>query len=138
MNSACYYFAFSSALVRRSWQEARDFCKRQGGDLAVINSREKNLVISELINKYADLMGPVVPFTGFWIGLRDVDDEGTWKWLDGTPLTDSFWNIGEPNNQGNEDCAATYRRSNPFFAWNDAPCSHGLKWICEMIPRLIS
>ncbi|XP_041667821.1 CD209 antigen-like isoform X3 [Cheilinus undulatus] len=113
--SRCYYFAFSSTLIRRTWQDARDFCRKQGGDLAVIDSREKN--------------------SGFWIGLRDVDEEGNWRWLDGTPLTVSFWNTGEPNNQGNEDCAATYPRDNPFFSWNDAPCSHHLKWICEMAPR---
>ncbi|KAM6968903.1 uncharacterized protein LKV04_017706 [Tautogolabrus adspersus] len=137
MNSACYYFPFSSVSVRRSWQEAREFCKKQGGDLAVIDSREKHLAVSELINNYNNLAG-YMALSGFWIGLRDVEEEGTWKWLDGTRLTDSFWNTGEPNNQGNEDCAATYPRSNPFFAWNDAPCNHQLKWICEMAPRFAS
>ncbi|XP_020485823.1 CD209 antigen isoform X1 [Labrus bergylta] len=137
MNSACYYFPFSNVLVSRSWQEARDFCKKQGGDLAVIDSQEKQLALSELINKYSALAG-YMALSGFWIGLRDVDEEGTWKWLDGRRLTVSFWITGEPNNQGNEDCAATYPRSNPFFAWNDAPCNHHLKWICEMAPRFAS
>lgn len=47
----------------------------------------------------------------------------------------SYWNDGEPNNQGNEDCAAIYPRSNPFKSWNDAPCQYELKWLCQMLPR---
>lgn len=136
-NSLCYYFSFSDAMKRRPWQEARQFCRKQGGDLAVIDSREKHLAISELINNYQDPLRPIV-HSGFWIGLSDVQEEGHWKWLDGTRLIEGYWNNGEPNNLGNEDCAATYPRSNPFHAWNDAPCSHDLKWICQMTPRSAS
>lgn len=136
-NSLCYYFAFSDAMKRRSWQEARKFCTKQGGDLAVIDSREKHLAISDLINNYQDPARPI-SHSGFWIGLSDVQEEGTWKWLDGTRLTEGYWNDGEPNNQGNEDCAAIYPRGNPFKAWNDAPCSYELKWICQMTPRSAS
>lgn len=39
---------------------------------------------------------------------------------------------GEPNDDmGIEDCAAVYPTSDPMKAWNDVPCSHPLKWICE-------
>ncbi|KAK2826124.1 hypothetical protein Q5P01_020338 [Channa striata] len=134
LNSVCYYFAFSDAISSRSWQEARNFCKRQGADLAIIESREKNIAITNLISNYQDPSRHVMQ-SGYWIGLRDVDEEGTWRWLDGTRLTEGYWNDGEPNDLGNEDCAATYPRSNPFKAWNDAPCNYELKWICEMAPR---
>ncbi|XP_071355031.1 macrophage mannose receptor 1-like [Trachinotus anak] len=134
MNSACYYFPFSDTISRRPWNEARQFCKNQGGDLAVIESVEKNMGVTNLINSYNDPTRPLSQ-SGFWIGLRDVEEEGIWKWLDGRRLYEGYWNDGEPNNQNNEDCAATYPRSNHFMAWNDAPCSYNLKWICEMAPR---
>ncbi|XP_068195769.1 CD209 antigen-like protein E [Antennarius striatus] len=134
MFSMCYYFALSDDVLRRSWQEARNFCMRYGADLAVVDTREKHLAISELITNYYDTSRNIYQ-SGFWIGLRDVEYEGTWKWLDGTSLAAGYWNDGEPNNQGNEDCAAAYPRSNPFKSWNDAPCNHGLKWICEMTAK---
>ncbi|XP_039993330.1 uncharacterized protein LOC120795454 [Xiphias gladius] len=134
MNSVCYFFAFSDAMPSRSWLEARNFCKKQGGDLAIIDSTEKHLAVSELINNYRDATKPITQ-SGFWIGLRDIEEEGMWKWLDGTKLIEGYWNDGEPNNQYGEDCAATYPRDNPFKAWNDAPCNYELKWICEMAPR---
>ncbi|KAA8582253.1 CD209 antigen isoform X2 [Etheostoma spectabile] len=134
MNSLCYYFAFLDTLSRRSWQEARQFCTNLGGDLAVVDNRETHLAISELINTYQD-QTIEISIRGFWIGLRDVEQEGIWKWLDGRTLNEGFWNNGEPNNIGNEDCAAAYPRSNPLLSWNDAPCNYELKWICQMAPR---
>ncbi|XP_056282838.1 C-type lectin domain family 4 member M-like [Pseudoliparis swirei] len=133
MNSVCYYFAFSEDILPRSWDDAREFCKIQGGDLAVINSRENHLAITRLISGYKDPQS--TGSTDFWIGLTDTEQEGTWKWLDGTRLTEGYWIDGEPNNQGNEDCVATFPKSNPFQAWNDAPCSYHLKWICQRPPR---
>ncbi|KAM4625324.1 uncharacterized protein ACJ7VT_003780 isoform 2-T2 [Polymixia lowei] len=133
LNSVCYYFPFSDTITRRSWQAARDTCKRNGADLAVIDSRTKQLSISKLINDDQDPSRPM-HISGFWIGLRDVQEEGTWRWLDGTTLVEGYWNDGEPNNANNEDCAAVYPRSNPFKAWNDALCGKQYKWICEMAP----
>lgn len=132
INSMCYYIAFSENTPRRTWEEGRQYCKSFDADLIKIDSREKLLAISNLITTYHN---PSVQYSasGFWIGARDVDEEGVWKWLDGTQLSEGFWNYGEPNNQGNEDCAAVYPapNKNPFKSWNDAPCSHHLKWICE-------
>ncbi|XP_063765578.1 CD209 antigen-like [Eleginops maclovinus] len=134
MNSVCYFFPFSDAFSRKTWQEARQFCTNQGGDLAVIDSREKHMAITELIIHYQN-PSLYISQSGFWIGLRDIEEEGIWKWLDGTRLTEGYWNDGEPNDQANEDCAATYPRKNPFKSWNDAPCNHILKWICQMAPK---
>ncbi|KAM4625330.1 uncharacterized protein ACJ7VT_003780 isoform 8-T9 [Polymixia lowei] len=87
LNSVCYYFPFSDTITRRSWQRARETCKRKGADLAVIDSRDKQLSISKLINDNRD-SSRYIDNSGFWIGLRDVQEEGTWKWLDGTTLVE--------------------------------------------------
>ncbi|XP_072313468.1 uncharacterized protein [Eucyclogobius newberryi] len=135
INSVCYYIPFSENTPRRSWEQSRDYCKNFGADLIEINSRDKQLAINHLITTYYD-SSVHYGASGFWIGARDVEEEGLWKWLDGAPLAEGFWNYGEPNNSGNEDCAAVYPtpKKNPFKSWNDAPCSHMLKWICEKAP----
>ncbi|XP_014066337.1 C-type lectin domain family 4 member E isoform X1 [Salmo salar] len=60
---------------------------------------------------------------GFWIGLKEEEDtEGTWTWLDGTDLTQGYWEDGEPNDHyGMEDFAAI--KINPMKFWNDATCT---------------
>ncbi|XP_034433083.1 C-type lectin domain family 4 member M-like [Hippoglossus hippoglossus] len=133
----CYYIPFSVTLTQRSWNDARQFCKKLGGDLAVIDTSEKTVSLTKLINSHTDPSRSISE-NGFWFGLSDVDEENTWKWPDGRILAESYWNEGEPNDQYNEDCGATYPRDNPFKAWNDAPCNYNLKWICEMEPHDMS
>uniref|UniRef100_A0A672FVN6 C-type lectin domain-containing protein n=1 Tax=Salarias fasciatus TaxID=181472 RepID=A0A672FVN6_SALFA len=134
MESTCFYFAISESHSSRTWYSAQSFCKAYKADLAIINSREKQLAVFNLINNYHDPSRPRDQ-TGLWTGRTDQDQEGVWKWVDGTRLSEGYWRVGEPNNQQNEDCAAVYPADNPFQSWNDAPCRYSLKWICEMEPK---
>lgn len=39
----CYYIPLLDSTVRRTWWEARKFCQRHKGDLAVVDSIEKHV-----------------------------------------------------------------------------------------------
>ncbi|MFH2008712.1 MAG: FG-GAP-like repeat-containing protein [bacterium] len=103
-----------------TWQAARDHCRSFGGDLVVIESAEENdwLVAQGLDNP--------------WIGLSDLETEGTFLWVDGQTLGYAPWNAGEPNDSGGlEDCAAVYADG----LWNDLPCDLERAFLCEDVPR---
>lgn len=130
MNSKCYFFPFGKIYGYKTFPKARNFCQTFGGDLARIDSQDKeNSTVTHLLH-YLDQTDLI----GFWIGLRDYHEEGTWKWLDGTILVEGYWNDGEPNNINDEDCAAVYNKENFFKAWNDVRCGATMKWICEKEP----
>ncbi|XP_023189122.1 CD209 antigen-like isoform X2 [Xiphophorus maculatus] len=103
---------------KKTWQESRNYCQSKGADLMIINSRSKQ-VYGNKFQKY------------MWIGLTDGETDGTWKWVDGSLVTTSYWTVGEPNGKTLENCGniKTYTTEN---SWNDELCSHSLNWICEL------
>ncbi|XP_060939359.1 CD209 antigen-like [Limanda limanda] len=140
----CYYFPFHELPRQRRWNEARQFCQKLGGDLAVIDTPEKTVSITKLIKSHRDAERSIYQ-GAYWFGLSDVYEENVWEWPDGRRMTESYWNDGEPNDgrsndgephDGNyENCGAMYPSDNPLKAWNDAPCNMYMKWICEMEPH---
>ena len=95
-----------------NWSEARDFCKRKGGDLAVVDSELKRKAISNHLGNVSQNM--------VYIGLRELV---IWHWLGGSSISSNYWHRGEPDDLKVEECALVVRRSS---AWKLAKgrCSH--------------
>ncbi|XP_062253296.1 CD209 antigen-like protein B [Platichthys flesus] len=135
VNSACYYFSYSQRDGARSWQKARQFCQDDGGDLVIIDSKDKeNSTVSALQKQYR---GSPTPDT-FWIGLRLIRGEKIWKWWDGTSLAEGYWEDLEPIDSGGEICVEVFPRENFFKAWKTSGCGSGRKWICEKAPTAVN
>uniref|UniRef100_A0A671P928 C-type lectin domain-containing protein n=1 Tax=Sinocyclocheilus anshuiensis TaxID=1608454 RepID=A0A671P928_9TELE len=116
-DQSCLYY-FSSE--KKSWTESRKYCREKGADLIIINNREEQ--VSEIYCvclKWSDN-------NRVWIGLTDSDEEGTWKWVDGSTLTSGFWMFGEPSGHRRENCALTV-----VGEWADHPCTEEYNWMCE-------
>ncbi|XP_034549099.1 CD209 antigen-like protein E [Notolabrus celidotus] len=118
---SCYLFSIKAG----SWNMSRKECRARGADLVVINSLEEQLFVTDAKEKST------------WIGLSDKDNEGTWKWTDGTLLTLSFWHKRQPDNgggdprYGEEDCVHLVDGRTQVKNWNDMACHRTLYWICE-------
>lgn len=83
-----------------SWTDAEAFAVTLGGHLASIGSAEENEFVRASVLRFdgTDRRG--------WIGFTDQVLEGTFAWSDGSAVTYTNWNAGEPNNGGptlNED-----------------------------------
>ena len=105
--------------------DARKKCQEMGGELAIIESEKENAFIFDLVKKTDGLSR-----RGVWIGLQRQDD-GSFQWVDGTPVVYNGWATGEPNDgNGREDCAHMYL---DIGKWNDTPCDRGetLGFACE-------
>ncbi|XP_010867501.1 C-type lectin domain family 4 member M-like [Esox lucius] len=109
---------------QNNWEYANQDCLKRGAQLVIINNQEEQIFLITLNIRS-------------WIGLTDVETEGTWKWVDGTPLTTVYWGEKEPNSGGNEnkdeDCAEMNNiwYNDPVKKWNDFTCNTQLNWICE-------
>ncbi|XP_019899194.2 hepatic lectin isoform X1 [Esox lucius] len=108
------------SMEQKNWEYAKLDCLKRGAQLVIINNQEEQEFLISLKIRT-------------WIGLSDIETEGTWRWVDGTPLTTEYWGGKEPNNAGEgEDCAEIYQcNTDPVKKWNDISCTFQLNWICE-------
>ncbi|XP_046901554.1 C-type lectin domain family 4 member E-like isoform X1 [Hypomesus transpacificus] len=123
LNCSCYYVSTK----RKNWTDSRQDCRDREADLVIINSPEEQVFLNNLKKRV-------------WIGLTDTVTEGTFIWVDGTPLTTlKYWLGSQPDNHSKpgsdgEDCAEIYYSPSdvpPPKTWNDYTCDSDNFWVCE-------
>lgn len=133
----------------RTFLNAQEICKRRyRGHLPVVLNAADQILLSNITDK----LNQDNVVHGVWVGLSDIQNEGTFVWVNGKPLTPeaSFWGPGNPNNMipwydrlgEGQDCVAivptkAYRRNkkNWYYSWDDIICRGKRHFICE-IPNL--
>ncbi|NXG26234.1 MRC1 protein, partial [Grallaria varia] len=105
---------------KKTWFEARDFCRDIGGDLAAIRSEKEQTVIENLIKKKSSKSRP------FWIGLQCLDPDGGLSWSDGSPVNYKAKNYFD--DIAFEECGAI--SEDP--SWIMEHCEYSHNWICEI------
>lgn len=87
-----------------SWEDAKKKCRKLGGRLAVVPDRAT-----------WDFLLPRVGKSNLWLGATDADEEGEWKWVDGSRVEFAAWGPGQPNKgRTGQDYAYTVNGG-----WND-------------------
>ncbi|XP_073444860.1 C-type lectin-like [Dendrobates tinctorius] len=117
IRSYCYFFSRNS----ETWERSKDYCAYRNG---ILISLENDFEMNSLLK--------MIKQDNYWLGLRrNPEDIETWEWTDGSPLTFSAWNAGEPNNDyEKEHCAEIIGK---VQLWNDLPCSERRKFLCKGI-----
>eukprot|EP01084_Bolivina_argentea_P082728 149796_1 len=120
-----------------TWQDGNTRCNALGSTLATITSQQQQNEAIELCATSTVLGQPQGYVVGCFFGLNDLSSEGSYKFVDNTPLTYSFWASEQPNNINNEDCVRVNLHSNAVYgSWFDDPCSHQRPILCNTIPIL--
>ncbi len=89
-----------------SWEEAQANSNKIGGDLASINEKEEDIFVWENIGINASKKGGEhnsYSSNHVFLGATDRNEEGIWKWLDGSNMSYSNWISNQPDNAGGED-----------------------------------
>ncbi|OBS81289.1 hypothetical protein A6R68_20508 [Neotoma lepida] len=72
-NGNCYFFSKS----QRDWHNSITACQEMGAQLVIVRSHEEQSFLQQTSKK-----------NGYtWMGLSDLNKEGSWYWLDGSPLS---------------------------------------------------
>ena len=104
------------------------FCKWLGGHLATITSQEENDAIYEFMKQDG--------LDNAYFGFSDIEDEGEWKWIDGTKSDFTNWHTGEPNGENSKENYAMFYEKYTDGTWNDGDFTFAQRgqpsvFICE-------
>ena len=111
-------------LERLPWRNARDKCKRLGGQLAVVHDEATDTFLRKVAGGLE-----------LWLGASDEKVEGLWLWVDGTKMTYTAWNNKEPNNSHRRE--HFLKLAGKDSGWNDVPedAKAVVGYICEWKDR---
>uniref|UniRef100_A0A3Q2T655 C-type lectin domain-containing protein n=1 Tax=Fundulus heteroclitus TaxID=8078 RepID=A0A3Q2T655_FUNHE len=122
-NDRCYKYV----ATLMTWGDAEQHCVSQGANLVSIHSLQEENFVKRLISNFDPAQ------KSNWIGLSDAQKDGTFFWSDGSKLSFTYWDAGEPNNyKGPEPCVKTNRGL--AKKWNDVPCNWKLSFVCKARP----
>ncbi|XP_061778196.1 macrophage mannose receptor 1 [Nerophis ophidion] len=117
--NVCFKLYKKKSDLKKTWHEARDFCRAIDADLMSIHSSQ------DLSNAQFHSSDAA------WIGLSSLGTNEGFIWTDGSPYGYENWGYGEPNNYNdNEHCAEVqfyYGRH-----WNDRHCEVYNDWLCQI------
>ncbi|XP_027025082.2 macrophage mannose receptor 1b [Tachysurus fulvidraco] len=114
----CYYLHRS----KKTWLEARDACRHDGGDLlSILNVEEQSFAISQLGYLKTDEL---------WIGLNDLKTAMFFEWSDHSNVPFVSWEKNEPshNADNKEDCVLIRGEEGK---WADEICKKKYGFICK-------
>ncbi|XP_071951100.1 macrophage mannose receptor 1-like [Antedon mediterranea] len=116
--TSCYFFDSTA----QSWDDGRNKCQQnlQANMVSISNRFEQAFITDQLSSLHS----------WYWTGFNDKSASGTYKWDDGTPVTYTNWDQGQPNSAGDSNCVALVT-SKPVGFWDDMSCESNIGVICE-------
>ncbi|XP_043924792.1 asialoglycoprotein receptor 2-like [Protopterus annectens] len=115
--------------MEEQWDDAKKACESEGAHLMIITSLEEQRQAWKFMRDVG---------VNIWIGLHDIDEEGDWRWVDGTMVSamPQFWDYKQPDNWDHkknrtEDCGSLHRHGSLSSGWNDDYCMEYYRYICE-------
>nr|XP_012325999.1 layilin isoform X2 [Aotus nancymaae] len=137
----CYKVIYFHDTSRRlNFEEAKEACRRDGGQLVSIESEDEQKLIEKFIENLMASDGD------FWIGLRRREEKQSnstacrdlYAWTDSSTSQFRNWYVDEPS-CGSEVCVVMYHQPSapagiggPYmFQWNDDRCNMKNNFICK-------
>ncbi|NWR94085.1 MRC1 protein, partial [Furnarius figulus] len=112
----CYFIGHIPA----TFSEANTTCEGEEGYLATVESRYEQAYLTSLVG--------LRPEKYFWLGLSDVEDQGTFRWTNGEAVSFTHWDAGMPGS--NPGCVAI-RTETAAGLWDVLDCETKQKYICK-------
>ncbi|NP_989937.1 surfactant protein A2 precursor [Gallus gallus] len=109
---------FASNGKEVNFSSALESCEETGGTLATPMNEEENKAIMGIVKQYNRYA---------YLGIKESDTAGQFKYVNNQPLNYTSWQQYEPNGKGTEKCVEMYTDGN----WKDRKCNLYRLTVCE-------
>ena len=103
-----------------TWQAANNWCNERGATLVCIGDPDENEFVRQLVRREDR--------QSFWGGATDHDQEGHWKWMDGTRFDYTNWVRQQPSNSGRGE---HHLQIHPNGEWNDHAAINKMPFVAQ-------
>ncbi|XP_059167591.1 C-type mannose receptor 2-like [Physella acuta] len=110
----CYYVHKSSI----PWSEAQKRCSAFGANLASLHSEEEITFLTSQILRAGEIT---------WIGLHKTQTNTLWRWVDGTKVNLTRWDVGQPE-PDRQECVSVY---DTLDSWYIDSCNNKHYGLCK-------
>uniref|UniRef100_A0A4W4DQ84 Mannose receptor, C type 1b n=1 Tax=Electrophorus electricus TaxID=8005 RepID=A0A4W4DQ84_ELEEL len=105
---------------KKTWVEARDACRQEGGDLlSILSVEEQSFIISNLGYSKMDEL---------WIGFSDLRTLKLFEWSDDSCVPFAWWERNEPSVADEENCVLMRGEEGK---WANEICQRQCGYICK-------
>uniref|UniRef100_A0A8C3EMJ1 Uncharacterized protein n=1 Tax=Corvus moneduloides TaxID=1196302 RepID=A0A8C3EMJ1_CORMO len=119
----CYLVGHTSV----TFSEAKKTCERSSGYLTSIGDRYEQAYLTSLIGLSSEKY--------FWIGLSDMEEQGSFKWVTGEGVLYTNWNAAMPGKKAG--CVAL-RTGNAAGLWDVQNCEVKAKFLCKKLAEKVT
>ena len=113
---------------KKTWHEAEAYCQNRGGHLASIISLSEGRLVFDLAAGELDMFLEYPDAQDVWVGGSDQDEEGSWKWSDGSSWILPNLATEYGSYEDGRDCLAI----DPILElWTSRNCSEKQAFVCE-------
>ncbi|XP_047492571.1 obscurin-like isoform X2 [Penaeus chinensis] len=122
-------------MEKRSWFDAQQYCRSQGGDLA---KEDDNAYIRIYLEQHFGISGDTWTRWPFWLGGKEGGSEGVdgWRWTDGSRVAAAVWATSEPRQYPRKGAPrGTCLVLDGFQAYSASalPCHLRRRFICRVM-----
>ena len=116
----CFYMSHT----KMKQANAANFCEGKGAKLAKISDSEENDFVLSLSQQRSE-------GDGAWIGLNDLEIQGTWVWQDGSTAQEfDNWELHYPTTVPGENCVMMHEAT--VGTWANVDCNEEQNFVCSM------
>ena len=102
--------------------EAESHCQSEGGHLASVTSEEEHRMVAAVAEYKV------------WIGGSDQEEEGVWRWSDGSKWDYHRWLLGDGKQGGMRNCVKLEGGQGYMM---DADCTNSQPLICQFDIKIL-